>query len=90
MPQDGLDRILSREGMIVYVGQGRLRARLATHAAKLAMSGAQAQVFQVAAPLRFSAVTRQSFRHQRLELETDLIAACVLADRRPPPAQFIG
>jgi hypothetical protein len=89
-PHDGLYRILGREGIIMYVGEGRLRTRLATHAAKLATSSAQAQTFREAAPLRFSAVTGQWLRHQRLELETDLIAACVLADRRPPPAQFIG
>lgn len=89
-PQDGLYRILGREGIIVYVGEGRLRVRLATHAAKLATSSPQAQVFQETTPLRFSTVTGQWFRHRRLELETDLIAACVLSGRRPPPAQFIG
>lgn len=36
------------------------------------------------------AVTGGGGCHQRLELETDLIAACLLATRGPPPAQFIG
>jgi hypothetical protein len=89
-PQDGLYRILGREGIIVYVGEGRLRTRLATHAGKLVTPSGQARAFQEAAPLRFSTVTGQWFRHQRLELETDLIAACVLTDRQPPRAQFIG
>ena len=40
----------------------------------------------MAAPLRFSAVTRQSFRHQRLKLGPDLIAdaSSPTGGRRPP------
>lgn len=82
--QDGLYRIVGRDGIIVYVGEGRLRVRLASHAAKLATSSTRAQVFQKAAPLRLSVVTGPWFRHHRLELETDLIAACFLA--RPAAA----
>ena len=89
-PEDGLYRIQNREQHIVYVGEGRLRARLAAHAAKLTTLSAQGQALKKEAPLRFSAVTARGFRHQRLELQTDLIAACILAIRRPPPAQFIG
>jgi hypothetical protein len=87
---EGLYRIQGREDTTVYVGEGTLRARLPAHAAKLSTSSAQGQVLKRAAPLRFSTVASPWFRHQRLELETDLIAACVLADRRPPSAQFIG
>ena len=87
---EGLYRIQGCSENIVYVGEGELRIRLAAHAAKLSTSTAQGQALKKAAPLRFSAVAASWFRNQRLELETDLIAACVLATRRPPAAQFIG
>jgi hypothetical protein len=89
-PEDGLYRIQSRKQNIVYLGEGSLRTRLAAHAAKLTTLSVQGQALKQEAPLRFSAVTAPWFRHQRLELETDLIAACILTVRRPPPAQFIG
>ena len=41
-------------------------------------------------PLAFSAVTGAWESHQRLELETDLIGAHILALGRVPAAQFIG
>ena len=87
---DGLYRIRGSKKSIVYVGEGELRTRLAAHAAKLTTSSAQGRVLTKAAPLRFSTVAGPWFRHQRLELETDLIAASVLTTRRAPPAQFIG
>lgn len=87
---EGLYRIQGCKETMVYVGEGGLRTRLAAHAAKLTTSSAQGQVLKTAAPLRCSAVAGPWFRHQRLELETDLIAAYVLAARRLPPAQFIG
>jgi excinuclease UvrABC nuclease subunit len=86
----GLYRIHGRDETIVYVGEGALRTRLAAHAAKLTTSSAQGRVLTNAAPLDYSTVAGRWARHERLELETDLIAACVLAARRPPPAQFIG
>jgi hypothetical protein len=58
--------------------------------AKLTTASAQGPSFMQSAPLSFSTIAGPWLRHQRLELETDLIAACVLADRRPPPTQFIG
>jgi hypothetical protein len=87
---EGLYRIQGHEAAIVYVGEGALRTRLAAHAAKLATSSPQGQLLKTAAPLRFSAAAGPWLRHRRLELETDPIAARVLASRRPPPAQIIG
>lgn len=87
---DGLYRIDGRKEIIVYLGEGRLRTRLATHATKVTTSSPQGEAFRRAAPLRYSLITGPWPRHQRLELETDLIAACVLANRRPPAGQFIG
>ena len=86
----GLYRIKGYQGAIAYIGEGDFRARLARHAAKLNADSTQGDAFTQAAPLRFSTVAGPWYRHQRLELETDLIAACVLAVLQPPPAQFIG
>jgi hypothetical protein len=86
----GLYRIKGGHGAIVYVGEGEFRARLDAHAAKLTTTSIQGEALLQASPLGFSIVTGPWHRHQRLELETDLIGACVIAARRPPPAQFIG
>jgi hypothetical protein len=86
----GLYRIKGYQDSIVYVGEGDFRARLTRHAAKLTADSSQGHAFTQAAPLWFSTVTGAWYRHQRLELETDLIAASVLAALQPPPAQFIG
>lgn len=87
---NGLYRIQGAKKNIVYVGEGGLRRRLAAHATKLITSSTQGLVLKNAAPLRFSTVAGPWHGHQRLELETDLIAAYVLATRRVPLAQFIG
>lgn len=44
--EEGLYRIQGHEETIVYVGEGRLRARLAAHAAKLCTSNAQGRVLE--------------------------------------------
>jgi hypothetical protein len=87
----GIYRIKGGDGSLTYIGEGSLRGRLLIHAAKLATPSPQGRVLANSAPLMFSTVLGPHWlRHQRLELETDLIAAYVLAARQPPAAQFIG
>jgi hypothetical protein len=89
--QDGLYRIRGSDERLVYIGEGAIRSRLLAHLAKLNASAPQGQALRAATPLSFSAVANSSWRrHQRLELETDLIGAYVLANHEPPAAQFIG
>jgi len=88
---EGLYRMRGAADGLVYVGEGRVRARLAAHAHKLNQQSEQGRVFRRHAPLEFSALLDEGWlSHQRLELETDLIAAHALALGRPPAAQFIG
>ena len=87
----GLYRIRGNDEQLVYIGEGAIRSRLLAHLAKRAASPPQGRALSAAAPLTFSAVVNPSWRrHQRLELETDLIGAYVLAILKPPAAQFIG
>jgi hypothetical protein len=88
----GLYRLAGRNGDgLLYVGEGRLRSRLGAHLAKLGVETPQGRVLSDAAPLRYSTTRNVEWlRHQRLELETDLIAAHTLGRGVPPPAQFIG
>jgi hypothetical protein len=87
----GLYRIKGRAEQLVYIGESAIRARLLAHAAKLQTATAQGDALRVNAPLAFSLVRGPRWlRHQRLELETDLIGALVLATRHAPAAQFIG
>lgn len=90
-PEDGLYRIRGSNGRLVYIGEGAIRSRLLAHLAKLNASTPQGAALRAAAPLTFSAVANSSWRrHQRLELEADLIGAYVLATHEPPAAQFTG
>lgn len=87
----GLYRIKGRDGDLVYIGEGEIKQRLRAHAAKLRTGTVQGQALAGAVPLEFSSVANSRWeRHQRLELETDLIAAHVLAVGTPPEAQFLG
>jgi hypothetical protein len=89
----GLYRMTGSADGLVYIGQGAIRARLDTHRRKTldpASARAQHQVLRQQGSLEFSAVTGSSEHHQRLELETDLIAAHILELGIVPPAQFIG
>jgi len=87
----GLYRIRGRTDELVYVGEGAIRARLLAHALKLQAASAQGDALRANAPLAFSIVYGHDWlRHQRLEFETDLIGAHVLATRHVPAAQFIG
>ena len=79
-----------RQGL-VYVGQGRIRTRLAAHLAKAARPDhPQARWFGLV-DLECSWTINSSWlAHQRLELENDLIAAHFLEYGGPPSAQFLG
>lgn len=75
----------------VKCGEGAIRGRIIAHVAKLKASDKQGTVFAGAAPLEFSWTTNDGWlRHQRVELETDLIGAFVLATYQAPAAQFLG
>lgn len=89
----GLYRLRGQDGhALVYVGQGRVRARLGAHAmAARAGTDAQARAYRAASPLEVSWVLDARWRpHQLLELETDLIGAHVLGTGLAPRAQFLG
>jgi hypothetical protein len=91
----GLYRIRSRnDGGLVYVGEGRMSQRLGVHLGKARVdrptATAQQLVFADSLEPEYSYVSGAWEAHQRLELETDLIAAHVLRLGRPPAAQFIG
>jgi hypothetical protein len=77
---------------LLYVGEGEVRGRLAAHRAEIAVPGhAQGRIFSDAGGPECSwALDDAWHRHQRLELETDLIAAHVLAAGEAPAAQFLG
>ena len=88
----GLYRIRAAgESGLLYVGQGDVRGRLAAHLRKVSDPGhAQGRIF-VAGRLECSWVLNGAWhRHQRQELETDLIAAHVLTMSKAPAAQFLG
>lgn len=89
----GLYRIRGTADGLVYIGEGATRARLDTHRRKTldpASTRTQHQVLRQYGPLEFSTVAGPWEPHQRLELETDLIAAHILELGIVPPAQFIG
>jgi len=64
---------------------------VSAHLAKLSNpEGRQRGILSDAAPLEYSWVQGPWLKHQRLELETDLIGAFVLTTRAAPSAQFLG
>ena len=69
-----------------------MRGRLEAHLAKVRVpADTQGRVFGAAGQLECSWVLNGGwYSHQRLELETDLIAAHVLATGDAPSAQFLG
>ena len=75
---------------LTYVGEGLLASRLREHRrAARTGSGAHGAAFRAVAPLEVSYVRNDGWlRHQRQELENDLIAAHMLELERPPVAQF--
>jgi hypothetical protein len=79
----------NRSGL-VYVGEGFIRARLANHLDKSTKSAhRQAPFFGAGLECAWS-ISAAWLRHQRLELETDLIGAHVLSFGEAPTAQFLG
>ena len=89
-PAVGVYRIRGGDGRIVYIGQGLIAARLAAHDRSATFANSpQGVVLGSARPLTCSWVANANWPdHQRLELENDLVAACVLATGTPPSAQF--
>lgn len=87
----GLYRIRSGvTGGLLYIGQGRLRARLTAHVAK-PPSHVQGAIFRLEPELQTSwTVISDLARHQLLELENDLIASSLLVSGQVPAAQFLG
>lgn len=89
----GLYRIRAAGGAaLLYVGEGKVRERLAAHLGKTTVSGnEQGLIFSALVGLECSWVLNNRWRsHQRLELENDLIAAQVLTVGEAPAAQFLG
>jgi hypothetical protein len=88
---NGIYRIAGQTSGLLYIGEGLVAARLRTHLAKLGSESQQGAVFTANLPLLFSCVLNDDWlRNQRLELETHLIAAHVVATGYAPAAQFIG
>ena len=90
---DGLYRVRRRgDALLTYIGEGRVRDRLLAHLRKGGLSEhRQREHFGDAGSLEASVVATGALpAHQRLELETDLIAAHLLAHGRVPRAQFLG
>jgi hypothetical protein len=84
-------RAANRDGLL-YIGEGLIASRLVVHARKVALeSHPQGRIFAAAQPLECSWVRNDTWaRHQRLELENDLIAAHVTVMGEVPAAQFLG
>lgn len=81
-----------RDDSLLYVGEGKMRDRLRAHRGKMDdPEHPQGNLMRKAGRIRCSwVIDRAWFRHQRLELETDLIAAHLLGTGEVPPAQFLG
>jgi hypothetical protein len=89
-PRTGLYRVRGRSTGLLYIGEGRIRDRLRAHSRKVGEQTQQGRVLASKGPLEYSTVMAEWQTHQRLELETDLIAAHTLAFGVPPAAQYIG
>lgn len=77
---------------LLYIGEGDIRARLASHVGKVSdLTHRQGEIFRRAGQLEVSWVTDDAWAdHEQLELETDLIAAHLLTTGVVPTAQFMG
>ena len=75
---------------LVYVGEGYIRARLASHLAKASRTAHRQAPFFGAGLECSWAINVRWLRHQRLELETDLIGAHVLSTGEAPSVQFLA
>jgi hypothetical protein len=95
IPPDGLGlyRIrLKGANQHLYIGEGKVRSRLTAHLDKASVPNhRQADLFRDPHALEVSWVLNRTwYQRQRLELETDLIGAHVLAVGDVPAAQFLG
>jgi hypothetical protein len=79
-------------GKLLYVGEGKVKVRVAAHLRKGRLDGhPQAFAFCDAASVEFSYVQRNDLaKHHLLEIENDLIAAHVVQAGDIPDAQFLG
>lgn len=85
----GLYRIRHADHGLMYVGEGKIRDRLKAHRRKSQDSGNPQAAFFGLPGLQVSWVTGLWSSRQRLELETDCIAAHVLKLGAQPKAQFL-
>ena len=78
---------------LLYIGEGKIKSRLKAHLDKINRpEDVQGQIF-ARSELQFSWVYTgewKEHKHQRLELENDLIAAHLLSRGSVPAAQFLG
>jgi hypothetical protein len=91
----GLYRIKSvNDHELLYIGEGKIKSRLKAHINKVNRpQDPQGRIFVHRDRLQLSWVNEGDWRghkHQRLELENDLIAAHILETRSVPKAQFLG
>jgi hypothetical protein len=87
----GLYRIGADPGAeLAYVGEGDISGRLASHLLKASRPDHRQAAMFADPNLRCSWVTGAWANHQRLEIETDLIANHLQRHGTPPPAQFLG
>ncbi len=86
----GLYRIRFKEhGILTYIGEGYIIDRLTAHLKKAFISSHSQREFFALEGLECSWTVNDTWlRHQRLELENDLIAAHILATNKVPIAQF--
>ena len=90
---EGLYRIWDKgQPTLLYVGEGKIGNRVGAHLNKKSKPNhPQGELIASARSLMFSYVIGPDWhRHQRLELENDLIASHVLAHGLRPSAQFLG
>ena len=75
---------------LVYVGEGYIGPRLASHLRKASKTAhRQAPFFRAGLECSWT-INAAWLRHQRVELETDLIGAHVLSTGQASTAQFLG
>jgi hypothetical protein len=77
--------------LLTYIGEGAIKGRLLAHLVKGADDGhRQREMFSEPGTLECSWVAGNWRKHQRLELENDLIAGHVLVTGKITGAQFLG
>ena len=82
----------SGKSELLYIGEGRILARLAAHLQKTRNPAhPQGAIFSPASQVECSWVINNAWaKHERLELENDLIASHLLMNGVVPEAQFLG